>query len=84
MLMYVVRTPSVPDWDRDGNLTLPYLTNIMPESGWVLAETQRMMLYYWTFISIIANRGRHAGILMRIGIAAHVEASYLVAYCGLL
>ena len=23
--MYVVRTPSVPDWDRDGNLTLPYL-----------------------------------------------------------
>ena len=26
VLMYVVRNPSVPDWDRDGNLTLPYLT----------------------------------------------------------
>ena len=25
VLMYVVRNPSVPDWDRDGNLTLPYL-----------------------------------------------------------
>ena len=26
--MYVVRNPSVPDWDPDGNLTfkLPYLT----------------------------------------------------------
>ena len=23
VLMYVVRNPSVPDWDRDGNLTLP-------------------------------------------------------------
>ena len=28
---YVVRNPSVPDWDPDGNLTLPYLTYYGPD-----------------------------------------------------
>ena len=26
---WIVRTPSVPDWNRDGNLTLPYLNPLL-------------------------------------------------------
>ena len=43
MLMYVVRTPSVPDWDRDGNLTLPYLT--LP-SHWQKITLRLTALFY--------------------------------------
>ena len=59
VLMYVVRNPSVPDWDRDGNLTLPYLT--VEYGFWVcvrLVWTQQKLRSRRLLLFTLVRKGR--------------------------